>query len=112
MKSVNQPVNFDPAGHWKMPLQTRFLQHGMAWFDLIKSESSNAFEAEAKDKRLHSSRKEFWIGLAKKHTVLSTNINRANSIFKKIKSQSCPKLQEPKIKRNIVYLHVSTGFCS
>ena len=37
----------------------------MAWFDLIKSESSNAFEAEAKDKRLHSSRKEFWIGLAK-----------------------------------------------
>lgn len=50
-----------------MPLQRKkvFTTGNGTLFDLVKSESSNAFEAKAKDKRLHSSRKEFWIGLAK-----------------------------------------------
>ena len=106
VKSVDRHLNFDPDTG-KCRFNKGFYNTEMAVFDLVKSESSYTFEAGAKDKRLHSSRKEFWIGLAK-DTLSCQQISTEQFPFKrKKKSKSCPKLQEPKIKRNIVCLHVS-----
>lgn len=87
-------------------------RNGAAWFDLIKSESSNAFEAGAKDKRLHSSRKEFWIGLAK-DTLSYQQISTEQIPFLKKTSLSLVQSYKNQRLSEILYAFMyQTGFCS